>query len=93
MEIILKLKIFNGILPTLPPLSHYSVGYNPGELQDKISQIQNDELPLWTDSYNEGQLMNRLIQTARIAAEIGNEDKKYYSWNHSRTLGKLVNGK
>jgi len=67
---------FNGILPTLPPLSHYSVGYNPGELQDKISQIQNDELPLWTDSYNEGQLMNRLIQTARIASEIGNEDAK-----------------
>ena len=61
---------FIGILPTLPPLNHYSVGYNPGELQNKISQIQNDELPLWTDSYNEGQLMNRLIQTARIAAEI-----------------------
>ena len=67
---------FIGILPTLPPLPHYSMGYNPGELQDKISQIQNDALPLWTDSYNEGQLMNRLIQTARIAAETGDEEAK-----------------
>ena len=67
---------FNGILPTLPALAHYSPGYNPGELQDKILQIQNDELPSWTDSYNEGQLMNRLIQTGRIAAEIGNENAK-----------------
>jgi endoglucanase Acf2 len=29
--------------------------------------MENDALPEWTDSYNEGQVMNRLIQTARIA--------------------------
>ena len=64
---------FLGILPTLPALSHYSAGYNPAELQNKISQLENDELSTWTDSYNEGQVMNRLIQTARIAHEIGDD--------------------
>ena len=33
----------------------------------KISALENDQLNPWTDSYNEGQEMNRLIQTARIA--------------------------
>ena len=64
---------FLGILPTLPKLAHYSGGYNPAELQNKISQLENDELSTWTDSYNEGQVMNRLIQTARIAHEIGDD--------------------
>ena len=62
---------FKGILPTLPSLVNYSLGFNPAELQNKISQIENDELQTWTDSYNDGQLMNRLIQTARIANKIG----------------------
>jgi len=62
---------FKGILPTLPSLVNYSPGFNPAELQNKISQIENDELQTWTDSYNDGQLMNRLIQTARIANKIG----------------------
>jgi len=38
----------------------------------KIAQIENDGLATWTDSYNEGQVMNRLIQTARIADQTGN---------------------
>ena len=67
---------FIGVLPTLPALAHYSEGYNPAELQSKISQMENDELPSWTDSYNEGQLMNRLIQTARIANEIGDHEAR-----------------
>ena len=33
--------------------------------------MQNDKLATWTDSYNEGQVMNRLIQTARIADQTG----------------------
>ena len=65
---------FIGILPTLPLLGHYSEGYNPAELEEKITQIENDQLSTWTDSYNEGQVMNRLIQTARIAEQIGNQD-------------------
>jgi endoglucanase Acf2 len=64
--------IFYGILPTLPYLSNYSEKYSPGEMNDKISLIENDGLSPWTDSYNEGQMVNRLIQTARIADEVGN---------------------
>ncbi len=63
---------FKGILPTLPYLANYSVGFNPADLDAKIAQIENDGLSDWTDSYNEGQVMNRLIQTARIADQMGN---------------------
>ncbi len=63
---------FYGILPTLPYLNNYSEGFSPALLNEKIESIQNNGLDLWTDSYNEGQLMNRLIQTARIANESGN---------------------
>jgi endoglucanase Acf2 len=58
---------FHGILPTLPYLDYYSNGFSPAKLQDKIKLLENDGLNSWTDSYNEGQEMNRLIQTARIA--------------------------
>ncbi|WP_299016954.1 glycosyl hydrolase [uncultured Polaribacter sp.] len=63
---------FKGILPTLPYLANYSNGFSPSELESKIAQIENDGLATWTDSYNEGQVMNRLIQTARIADQTGN---------------------
>ncbi len=63
---------FKGILPTIPYLANYSNGFSPAELDAKISQIENDGLATWTDSYNEGQVMNRLIQTARIADQTGN---------------------
>lgn len=62
---------FKGILPTLPNLTQYSTGYNPVLLDSKIALIENDALASWTDSYNEGQVMNRLIQTARIADQTG----------------------
>ncbi len=58
---------FYGILPTLPYLDFYSAGYNPAALNTKVKLLENDVLNTWTDSYNEGQEMNRLIQTARIA--------------------------
>ncbi len=63
---------FKGILPTLPNLGQYSAGYDPAQMNAKIGFIQNDQLASWTDSYNEGQVMNRLIQTARIADQTGN---------------------
>ncbi len=63
---------FKGILPTLPYLANYSEGFSPAALDSKIAQIENDGLATWTDSYNEGQVMNRLIQTARIANQTGN---------------------
>lgn len=62
---------FYGILPTLPNVNCRSASFDPVELQEKIDLLKNEGLATWTDSYNEGQAMNRLIQTARIAAEIG----------------------
>jgi endoglucanase Acf2 len=62
---------FKGILPTLPYLANYSEGFSPAALESKIAQVKNDGLASWTDSYNEGQVMNRLIQTARIADQTG----------------------
>ncbi|MGL1886952.1 MAG: glycosyl hydrolase [Reichenbachiella sp.] len=62
---------FSGILPTLPDLGKYSDGFDPGALAGKIAQLKNDGLAEWTDSYNEGQVMNRLIQAARIADQMG----------------------
>ncbi len=63
---------FHGILPTLPYVSNYSQGFSPAALASKIQSIENNGLDEWTDSYNEGQMMNRLIQTARIADLMGN---------------------
>jgi endo-1,3(4)-beta-glucanase len=63
---------FYGILPTLPYLANYSNSFNPSDLVSKVDLLEIDALPSWTDSYNEGQLMNRLVQTARIAHKIGN---------------------
>ena len=62
---------FQGILPTLPNLAIYTSSYDQNKLQQKIDAIENDALSSWTDSYNEGQVMNRLIQTARIAEQLG----------------------
>ena len=62
---------FKGILPTLPNLAMYTSYYDQNKLQQKIDAIENDALSSWTDSYNEGQVMNRLIQTARIAEQLG----------------------
>ncbi|RED94385.1 glycosyl hydrolase [Marinoscillum furvescens] len=67
---------FSGILPTLPNLGKYSDGFDPGALYQKIDQIKNDGLATWTDSYNEGQAMNRLIQAAHIADQIGHVEAR-----------------
>ena len=67
---------FTGILPTLPNLVQYSDSFDIGELVSKVQDLENSGLDLWTDSYNEGQLMNRLVQTARIAHEIGLPDAR-----------------
>ncbi len=67
---------FYGILPTLPYLNNYSQGFDPSLLNGKISLIENDGLASWTDSYNEGQVMNRLIQTARIADLTGDVEAR-----------------
>ncbi len=63
---------FHGILPTLPYVDTLSTGFSLTKLNTKIDAIKDDKIGTWTDSYNDGQLLNRLIQTARIAAEVGN---------------------
>ena len=67
---------FHGILPTLPYLNNYSEGFSPSSLNQKVRALENDGLSTWTDSYNEGQVMNRLIQTARIADLTGNSEAR-----------------
>ncbi|WP_373524520.1 glycosyl hydrolase [Aquiflexum sp.] len=67
---------YYGILPTLPYQTNYSEGFSVAELDQKVKQLENDGLSTWTDSYNEGQMMNRLIQTARIAHEMGNLESR-----------------
>ena len=61
---------YHGILPTLPYLANFSEGFDLSALFEKVTLLENDQLDPWTDSYNEGQVMNRLIQTARIAHEL-----------------------
>ena len=63
---------FHGILPTLPYVDNYSKGFTPTMLTDKIAGLENSTMATWTDSYNEGQVFNQLMQTARIANEMGN---------------------
>ncbi|MFA0964372.1 glycosyl hydrolase [Roseivirga sp. BDSF3-8] len=67
---------FYGILPTLPYLANYSEGFDLSALSEKVSLMENESLATWTDSYNEGQMMNRLIQTARIADKMGDTEAR-----------------
>ncbi|MEA4839805.1 MAG: glycosyl hydrolase [Bacteroidales bacterium] len=63
---------FHGILPTLPYVDNYSKGFSPAVLTGKIAELENSSMATWTDSYNEGQVFNQLIQTARVADGMGN---------------------
>ncbi|HEY3370763.1 MAG TPA: glycosyl hydrolase [Prolixibacteraceae bacterium] len=67
---------FRGILSTLPNMAKYSQGFDPGALNAKIDQVKGAGLDLWTDSYNDGLAMNRLIQVARIADQMGNTEAR-----------------
>ena len=64
--------IFKGVLSALPLMAKYSTGFDPAALNSKIDLIKNTALDLWTDSYNEGLAMNKLIQVAKIADQMGN---------------------
>jgi endoglucanase Acf2 len=63
---------FKGVLSALPNLTKYSPGFDPAALNSKIDLVKNAGLDLWTDSYNEGLAMNRLVQVAKIADQMGN---------------------
>lgn len=67
---------FSGILPALPDLGQYSDSYSPAEMFAKVDVMKSEALNTWTDSYNDGQAMNRLIQVARIADQIGHVEAR-----------------
>jgi len=69
-------RAFQGILPTLPSLGELTPGYDPNLMHDKIAYIATNELATWTDSYNDGQVLNQMMQTARIAHETGDLDAR-----------------
>ena len=65
---------FGGILPTLPYVEEgASTGFSKAELDRLEAEVvANHGLTGWTDTYNDGQLLNRLIQTAHVAKASGN---------------------
>lgn len=64
---------FHGILPTLPAVTSTANGFSQSKLDELVETVINDHgLVDWTDSYNDGQLLNRLVQVGRIAKESGN---------------------
>ena len=65
---------YSGVLPTIPAAQTASTGYDSAELRRLADATFTDNgLSDWTDSYNDGQLLNRLVQVARICKEIGYE--------------------
>ena len=78
---------FHGILPTLPYVEEERSDFSKDELMRLIKAVIDDNgLVDWTDSYNDGQLLNRLVQTGRIAKECGDEED-------FRTILNLVKGR
>lgn len=65
---------FKGVLSALPNSGKYSEGFNPAALNEKIDLLKNSSLATWTDSYNEGLVMNQLVQVAKIADQMGNTE-------------------
>jgi len=67
---------FKGVLPALPNSGKYSPGFDPASLNAKIDLLKNTSLATWTDSYNEGLVMNQLVQVAQIADQMGNTEAR-----------------
>ncbi|WP_407527747.1 glycosyl hydrolase [Lacibacter sp. MH-610] len=67
---------FKGVLSALPLMAKYSSGFDPAALNSKIDLVKNSGLDLWTDSYNEGLAMNKLVQVAKIADQMGNTEAR-----------------
>lgn len=76
---------FRGVLSALPNQGKYSTGFNPAALNEKINLLKNNSLATWTDSYNEGLVMNQLVQVAKIADQMGNTEARDKMMNTVRT--------
>jgi endoglucanase Acf2 len=75
---------FKGVLSAIPNSGKYSPGFNPAALNQKIDLVRNSTLDTWTDSYNEGLVMNRLVQVAKIADQMGNLEARDQMMNTVR---------
>ncbi len=63
---------YYGLIPSLPNLTDEATGFNFVKFQEYVDAvIANTGLQDYTDSYNDGLLLNRLAQTARAAKEAG----------------------
>ena len=76
---------FKGVLSALPNQGKYSTGFDPAALNEKIDFLKNNSLATWTDSYNEGLVMNQLVQVAKIADQIGNTEARDKMMNTVKT--------
>ena len=76
---------FKGVLSALPNSGKYSEGFNPAALNEKIDLLKNSSLATWTDSYNEGLVMNQLVQVAKIADQMGNTEVRNKMMNTVKT--------
>ena len=66
---------YHGVIPVLPDLTTGVEGYDADKLHGLIDKVIEDNgFQDWTDSYNDGLLLNRLTQVARIARQIGYAD-------------------
>jgi endoglucanase Acf2 len=66
---------FKGIIPALPGAQTAESGYSLAELKTLVNNVCEDNgFADWTDSYNDGQLLNRLTVTARVAYESGDTE-------------------
>lgn len=64
---------FHGILPSLPMISSEAIPVE--ELKRLTREICEDNgFADWTDSYNDGQLLMRMVQTAEAAKSAGDEE-------------------
>ncbi len=76
---------FKGVLSALPNQGKYSAGFNPAAMNEKIDLLKNSSLATWTDSYNEGLVMNQLVQVAKIADQMGNTEARDKMMNTVKT--------
>lgn len=65
---------FHGVLPSLPIPANADT-FSAAELSRLVKEVcDNNGFDDWTDSYNDGQLINRLVQTAEAAKAAGDEE-------------------
>ncbi len=76
---------FSGVLSALPNQGKYSTSFNPAALNEKVDLLKNNSLATWTDSYNEGLVMNQLVQVAKIADQMGNTEARNKMINTVKT--------